>query len=412
MDTSIFPMKFDLQNEATGLAYLDDNILLVSTRDNTIALQHASSFVRRLNDQPYRFGSDIPIYAYNRTVYGFSYVEGQLWSIGLDAGRLRSDLTPIGDQVPLFPSWLQEWFKATFTAAKTINNARISIIDDSIFLNLNAFESSDLDAESTNIVQNALSTTGHYWLELFFYHNWGIWAYNYGESTGTVALLEIQPGPHRLPIAHNQENFIVQIGSNERDDAIRHSGNYLSVADAGGGDIRVATSSAHGLAIGDVVTLTGTYTSSLKTITKVTDTTHFDITETYSSTGTGTYYQGTNVKSITSVIEIPDKFISRQKTSSGLLLGFPVRIPMESVYLKIGKAKTDAISATLSITPYNDGVAGTPLTKTAITADGMIRGISTGYSDSYVIKITDASSGTLRLAGIDVTLVDRGGRVQ
>jgi len=124
------------------------------------------------------------------------------------------------------------------------------------------------------------------------------------------------------------------------------------------------------------------------------------------------YYQDTNVKNITSVIEIPDKFISRQKTSSGLLLGFPVRIPMESVYLKIGKAKTDAISATLSITPYNDGVAGTPLTKTAITADGMIRGIATGYSDSYVIKITDASSGTLRLAGIDVTLVDRGGRVQ
>jgi len=411
MDTALFPAFYDVENEVRGIAYLDNDIVLISTKDRTIAVQHNAVNIRRMLDQPYRYGSDIPLYTFNRTVYGLSIAEGQLWTLGVDAGRLRSDITPIGDQVPLFPSWLQEWFKINVITKTTIEQIRLRIIGDVLFLALNAF-TSDLSAGTTNILQPGLSALGHQWFQLYFYKNWGMWALHYGSTTGNIALLDIQPGPHGVPIAHDQEHFIMVEAGSEQDDAIRHSGNYTSVADVGsGGLIRVTTASVHGLLAANTVTLTGGYAGTY-TIQNVSDTTHFDIVAVYGSTSTGTYYQGTNNNSITSIIEVPAKYVSQQITSQGLLLGFPVRIVMESLYLQIEKAKTNAISAALSITPYNDNVAQTALTKTAITGDGMIYGWASGFSDSYVIKVTDASSGTLRLSGIEMGFVDRGGRVQ
>jgi len=64
-----------------------------------------------------------------------------------------------------------------------------------------------------------------------------------------------------------------------------------SVADAGGGDIRVQTGAAHGLVVGQYVRLQGTTSYDGEyVITAVSDTTHFDVTATYVATDTGTIY--------------------------------------------------------------------------------------------------------------------------
>jgi hypothetical protein len=68
-------------------------------------------------------------------------------------------------------------------------------------------------------------------------------------------------------------------------------GTISSVADAGGGDIRVQTGAAHGLVVGQYVRLQGTTSYDGEyVITAVSDTTHFDITATYVATDTGTIY--------------------------------------------------------------------------------------------------------------------------
>jgi hypothetical protein len=68
-------------------------------------------------------------------------------------------------------------------------------------------------------------------------------------------------------------------------------GTISSVADAGGGDIRAQTGTAHGLVVGQYVRFQGfTNYDGEYAITTVSDTTHFDVTATYVATDTGTFY--------------------------------------------------------------------------------------------------------------------------
>jgi len=61
-----------------------------------------------------------------------------------------------------------------------------------------------------------------------------------------------------------------------------------SVANPGGGAIRVQTSAAHGFAFGDPVAIVGSSAyDDIYIITAISDTTHFDVTATYSATDTG-----------------------------------------------------------------------------------------------------------------------------
>ena len=73
-------------------------------------------------------------------------------------------------------------------------------------------------------------------------------------------------------------------------DTIFRNGNISAVANNGSGKARFTTDAVHGIQIGDVITIAGTTNyNGVKTITAVSDTTHFDTADSYVSSQAGTW---------------------------------------------------------------------------------------------------------------------------
>jgi len=65
---------------------------------------------------------------------------------------------------------------------------------------------------------------------------------------------------------------------------------------------------------------------------------------------------------------------------------------LQNIYLRLAKESATAISTTLTVTPYRLATAGTPVSKTALTGQGWVRGFMT-TDDLFALLITDSSIG-------------------
>lgn len=96
---------------------------------------------------------------------------------------------------------------------------------------------------------------------------------------------------------HAESDFAAGAGSQFCSYVTGLSATITAIADAGGGDITVTTSSAHGLSVGDYISITGTSNNDgIFQVLTVPTTTTFTVTDTFVATDTGTVHRGTGVK--------------------------------------------------------------------------------------------------------------------
>jgi hypothetical protein len=125
--------------------------------------------------------------------------------------------------------------------------------------------------------------------ELIFRNHKTIFCASQSEGVGTGSPGAVHQQVHDSSIRANIPVLAKTYCSN-------NYGDVLSVADAGGGDIRVETSAAHGMVATDRVTIKETvpqddnYETTFA-VTNVSDTTHFDVEASFGATATGAWFE-------------------------------------------------------------------------------------------------------------------------